>query len=44
MLDTSPVPPGMNGNGTLSGLVAAPNNTGVYSVDHGANRLNILRG
>ena len=41
MLDTSPVPPGLNGNGTLFGLVPAPG--GVYFVDDGTNTLNILR-
>ena len=43
MLDTSPVPPGLNGNGTLFGLVAAPGNAGVYFVNDGTNTLNILR-
>ncbi len=43
MLDTGPVPPGLNGNGTLFGLVAAPGNAGVYFVDDGTNTLNILR-
>jgi hypothetical protein len=33
MLDTSPVPPGPNGNGTLFGLVVAPGASGVYFVD-----------
>ena len=43
MLDTSPVPPGLNGNGTLFGLVPAPGGAGVYFVDDGTNTLNILR-
>ena len=43
MLDTSPVQPGLNGNGTLFGLVTAPGNAGVYFVDDGTNTLNILR-
>lgn len=43
MLDTSPVPPGLNGNGTLFGLVPAPGTAGVYFVDDGTNTLNILR-
>lgn len=43
MLDTSPVPPGPNGNGTLFGLVVAPGGSGVYFVDDGTNDLNVLR-
>lgn len=43
MIDTSPVPPGLNGNGTLFGLVPAPGAAGVYFVDDGTNTLNILR-
>ncbi|HET8894613.1 MAG TPA: hypothetical protein VFM96_11010 [Gaiellaceae bacterium] len=43
MLDTSPVPPRPNGNGTLFGLVVAPRGLGVYFVDDGRNDLNILR-
>ena len=43
MLDTSPVPPGPNGNGTLFGLVVAPRGSGVYFVDDGTNDLNVLR-
>jgi hypothetical protein len=42
MLDTSPVPPGLNGNGTLFGLVPA-GSSGVYFVDDGTNDLNMLR-
>jgi hypothetical protein len=42
MLDTSAVPPGLNGNGTLFGLV--PRGTsGVYFVDDGTNTLNVLQ-
>jgi hypothetical protein len=40
MLDTSPVPPGPNGNGTLFGLVIAP--AGLYYVDDGTNDLDLL--
>lgn len=43
MLDASPVPPGLNGNGTLFGLAVAPRGLGVYFVDDGRNDLNILR-
>jgi hypothetical protein len=43
MLDTSPVPPGLNGNGTLFGLTPAPGRSGVYFVDDGTNTLNLLR-
>jgi hypothetical protein len=42
MLDTSPVPPGPNGNGTLFGLAVAPGGAGVYFVDDGTNTLNLL--
>jgi hypothetical protein len=42
MIDTSPVPPGPNGNGTLFGLVPAPGDAGIYFVDDGTNTLNIL--
>ena len=35
MLDTSPAPPGPNGNGTLFGLAVAPDGSGVYFVDDG---------
>jgi hypothetical protein len=42
MLDTSPVPPGLNGNGTLFGLVPAAGRSGVYFVDDGTNTLNLL--
>jgi len=40
MLDTSPAPPGPNGNGTLFGVAAVSN--GVYFVDDGTNTLNEL--
>jgi hypothetical protein len=43
MLDTSPVPPGLNGNGTLFGLVPVPGGSGVYFVDDGTNTLNVLK-
>jgi hypothetical protein len=43
MLDTSPVPPGLNGNGTLFGLAPAAGRSGVYFVDDGTNTLNVLR-
>jgi sugar lactone lactonase YvrE len=42
MLDTSPAPPGPNGNGTLFGLTAVPDGSGVYFVDDGTNTLNLL--
>jgi hypothetical protein len=42
MLDTSPVPPGPNGNGTLFGLAVRPAGDGVYFVDDGTNTLNLL--
>jgi hypothetical protein len=42
MLDTSPAPPGPNGNGTLFGLAVVPGGTGVYFVDDGTNTLNLL--
>jgi hypothetical protein len=42
MLDTSPAPPGPNGNGTLFGLALAPGGTGVYFVDDATNTLNLL--
>jgi hypothetical protein len=43
MLDTTAVPPGLNGNGTLFGLVPAAGRSGVYFVDDGSNTLNLLR-
>jgi hypothetical protein len=42
MLDTSPAPPGPNGNGTLFGLAVVPGGGGVYFVDDGTNTLNLL--
>ena len=42
MLDTSPVPPGLNGNGTLFGLAVVPDGSGVYFVDDGRNDFNLL--
>jgi hypothetical protein len=42
MLDTSPAPPGPNGNGTLFGLAVAPGGTGVFFVDDGTNTLDLL--
>jgi hypothetical protein len=42
MLDTSPTPPGPNGNGTLFGLAVVPGGGGVYFVDDGTNTLNLL--
>jgi hypothetical protein len=43
MLDTSPAPPGPNGNGTLFGLAVVPDNSGVYFVDDGTNTLAVLQ-
>jgi len=42
MLDNSPVPPGLNGNGTLFGLVVVPDGSGVYFVDDATNTLNLF--
>jgi hypothetical protein len=42
MLDTSPAPPGPNGNGTLFGLAVTPDGKGVDFVDDGTNTLNLL--
>jgi hypothetical protein len=42
MLDTSPAPPGPNGNGTLFGLAVVQGASGVYFVDDGTNTLNLL--
>jgi sugar lactone lactonase YvrE len=42
ILDTTPAPPGPNGNGTLFGLAVAPDNSGVYFVDDGTNTLDLL--
>ena len=41
-LDTTPAPPGPNGNGTLFGLAITPDGTGVYYVDDATNTLNLL--
>jgi hypothetical protein len=42
ILDTTPAPPGPNGNGTLFGLAVVPGGSGVYFVDDGTNTLNLL--
>ena len=42
ILDTTPAPPGPNGNGTLFGLAVVPHSSGVYFVDDGTNTLNLL--
>ena len=42
MLDTTSLPPGLPGNGTLFGLAVAPHGSGVYFVDDGSNTLNLL--
>jgi hypothetical protein len=42
MLDTSPAPPGPNGNGTLFGIAINPQQNGVFFVDDGTNTLNLL--
>jgi hypothetical protein len=42
ILDTTPAPPGPNGNGTLFGLAVVPDGSGVYFVDDGTNTLNLL--
>jgi hypothetical protein len=42
VLDDTPVPPGLPGNGTLFGLAVAPEGAGVYFVDDGSNTLNLL--
>jgi hypothetical protein len=42
ILDTSPAPPGPNGNGTLFGLAVSPGGNGVDFVDDGTNTLNLL--
>jgi hypothetical protein len=41
-LDSTPAPPGPNGNGALFGLAITPNHTGVYYVDDATNALNLL--
>lgn len=42
ILDTTPAPPGPNGNGALFGLAVTPANDGVYFVDDATNTLNLL--
>jgi hypothetical protein len=42
ILDTTPAPPGPNGNGTLFGLAVTPTSDGVYFVDDGTNTLDLL--
>lgn len=42
ILDTTPAPPGPNGNGTLFGLAVVPDHSGVYFVDDGTNTLDLL--
>jgi hypothetical protein len=42
VLDSTPVPPGPPGNGTLFGLAVAPHGAGVYFVDDGSNTLDLL--
>ena len=42
ILDTTPAPPGPNGNGTLFGLAVTPTNDGFYFVDDGTNTLDLL--
>ena len=42
MLDTSPAPPGPNGNGTLFGVAVNREQNGVFFVDDGTNTLNLL--
>lgn len=42
ILDTTPAPPGPNGNGALFGLAVVPDASGVYFVDDATNTLNLL--
>jgi len=42
MLDTSPAPPGPNGNGTLFGVAVNQSQNGVLFVDDATNTLNLL--
>ena len=42
ILDSSPAPPGPNGNGNLFGLAVVPDGSGVIFVDDGTNTLNHL--
>jgi len=41
-LDTTPAPPGPNGNGALFGLAITPDQSGVYYVDDATNTLNLI--
>lgn len=41
-LDTTPAPPGPNGNGALFGLAVIPGGSGLYYVDDATNTLNSL--
>ena len=41
-LDSTPLPPGLPGNGTLFGLAVTPSADGVYFVDDGSNTLDLL--
>ena len=41
-LDTTPAPPGPNGNGALFGLAVTPDQMGIYYVDDATNTLNLL--
>jgi hypothetical protein len=42
ILDTTPAPPGPNGNGALFGLAVVPGGSGMYYVDDATNTLNLL--
>jgi hypothetical protein len=42
ILDTTPAPPGPNGNGSLFGLAVVPDGSGVYFVDDATNTLDLL--
>lgn len=42
ILDTTPAPPGPNGNGALFGLAVVPDGSGVYFVDDATNTLDLL--
>jgi hypothetical protein len=42
VLDSTPTPPGLPGNGALFGLAVAPHHGGVYFVDDDKNQLNLL--
>jgi hypothetical protein len=41
-LDSTPAPPGPNGNGALFGLAVTPGGDGVYYVDDATNTVNLL--